>query len=175
VGSWVRRHRALSVSSVFLVVLIAVVALVATGGLSSSSQQVLHLGQPGRSGPLLLTPLTVRCDKTRKDLPRDAREMAPASLPGRFCLVSIRVENVSQFDTPPQIEGVLYVGEDAFPDGTTVPVYFTAGPPGFVITMTMVFNLPEGQVPTRLQLAALSPVRGPPQGGILAYNLQGLL
>jgi hypothetical protein len=139
----------------------AVIAAVTVDIFSGSGSTVHSFGQAVRSGSLRLTPIRLECGKAFQALPKEAKEVAGYKHPpGQICTLPVLVENVGGVPTPPLIHGVLYIGDLQYGDGTTLPAYFPAEPPGFHLTMEMIFDVPKHEQPTKLALAGISPTKG---------------
>jgi hypothetical protein len=167
-GKWVRDNPWwASISGLGGVVSVATSVLIALG--TFSAHQTLHLRQPSRSGPLGITPESVKCELRIKNLPPSFRTNPP-SLEGQLCLVRARVQNETKNQEAAAVFAILYVGESEFPVIAAAPV----GPsnlgllsPGVETVVDYVFDLPSGLVPTRLTFQAR------PEANSVSYDLRG--
>lgn len=156
---------------------IPLAVLLAAGVISFGTDSVplLRLGQPGVSGPLTITPLTVECGKHVGDVKeRPVRAMLAPRVSGQLCFVRLRVYDSSHEETSPTGASRLGANGNTYSalanEPEALPVLF----PGSEQVVTVIYDLPAEVVPNRFSIRSLVPFNEPPTyGATIYYDIEG--
>jgi hypothetical protein len=117
----------------------------------------IKIGTTGKSGPLSITPDSVTCGKTVKDLPKDvATEMpeeAKADLE-QVCFVPTQMRNDSNEQLPGVLSMAILVGEQGYPYVAVSPRSVPRISPTHSSERTFIFSIPMGAAPTGLRVTS---------------------